>query len=174
MQSSTGRRLSPAGLASKLKNKALIEPRPPFTRFSFSDRSIFDPDSSIDSNFLHSTPLQRKRRMSSDSESGGDRKKGKQQDQASLLQEIKALNQGSEERTVGRIDERIDKLSDNLTRSLDSNERDVKKLGRNIKELKGDLIALQTRVNSDREGLHPPLLKPVTRRPKVTWRPVGL
>lgn len=89
--------------------------------------------------------------MLSDSESGGDRKKGKQQDQASLLQEI----QGSEERTVGRINQNIDKLSENLTKRLDSTERDVKKLGRNVKEMKGDLIALQNRVDSDRGTTRP-------------------
>ena len=89
----------------------------------------------------------------SGSESGGERKKGKQQDQASLLQEIRALIQSSEERTVGRIDQKIDKLSDNLSKRLNSTEKDVKKLGRSVKEMKGDLIALQDQVNSEKEGL---------------------
>lgn len=93
--------------------------------------------------------------MSSESESGGNRKKGKQQDQASLLQEIKATAiQASESRTVGRIDERIDVLSDALTRRLDSTERDVKRLGRNVKEMKGDNLAIQRRVDREKEDLH--------------------
>ena len=92
--------------------------------------------------------------MSSESESGGERKKGKPQDQASLLQEIKVLIQGSESRTVGRIDEKIDVLSEALTRRLDSTERDVKRLGRNVKEMKGDILAMQGNIDRERADLH--------------------
>ena len=85
------RRLSAAGLASSLKNKALIEPRPPLTRTSYSERpSIFDPESpppppvpdtrtqvppptaaGPSLSPRSSASLQRKRRMSSGSGNGG-------------------------------------------------------------------------------------------------------
>ena len=124
---------SAAGSASRLKDKSLIEPRPPLTRISYREgSSIFDP---VDSPPLHSsTPAPRKRKMSSDSDSAdGKRRRGK--GDASLLREITALIKGSEERTVGRFDEKIDELTDKLTKRLDANEKEVKKLGRNVKEV---------------------------------------
>ena len=131
------RRPSAAGSASRLKDKSLIEPRPPLTRISYREgSSIFDP---VDSPPLHSsTPAPRKRKMSSDSDSADGKRRGK--GDASLLREITALIKGSEERTVGRFDEKIDVLTDKLTKRLDANEREVKKLGRNVKEVRSDMV----------------------------------
>ena len=93
--------------------------------------------------------------MSSGSDSGGDgkRRKGRRHDDGALLKEIKSLMQQSEERTFEKFESKIDALSDKLTKRLDSTERDVKKLGRNVKEFKGDLINLTERINKDKEDL---------------------
>ena len=163
------RRLSAAGLASSLKNKALIEARPPLTRTSFSARpSIFDPESPPPASAdppstgpspgpppSSSTPSQRKRRMSSESDSGGadgKRQRGKQ-DNASLLNDIRNLIKGSEERTIERFDKKIDLLSENLTKRLDTTERDVKRLGRNVKEAKNDFLTLTARMDKEKAEL---------------------
>ena len=154
---SHSRRLSAAGLASSLKTRALIEARPPLTRLSFSERpSIFDPDISLDLNSppSSSTPLHRKRKMSSDSDNSNDGKRQKsKQDNASLLLEIRDLIKGSEDRTMDRFDKKIDLLSDNLTKRLDSTERDVKRLGRNVKEVKGDLLAVTDKLAKEKQEL---------------------
>ena len=153
---SAPRRLSAAGLASTLKDKALIEPRPPLTRISYSQRpSIFDPDYelTINSPVNTSTPLHRKRRMSSDSDTMDGKRQKNKQDNASLLSEIRDLIQGSEERTIECLDKKIDSLSENLSKRLESTERDVKRLGRNVKEVKSDLLALADRVSKDKQDL---------------------
>lgn len=110
------RKASAAGLATKLKGKALVDARPPLTRRSYSERqAIFDSDSHTDLESFRptsfSTPLPRKCRMSSGSDGGEASKRGRGQNDDSLLREIIALIQRSEERTVGRTDEKIDGLS---------------------------------------------------------------
>ena len=143
-QATPRRKVSAAGFAARLKDKALIEARPPLTRTSYSERtpytSIFDPVSPTEeepgSPAGFSTPLPRKRRISSGSDTSGEggSKRGRRQNDDSLLRDIKELIQGSEERTVGRIDEKIDGLSDRINKRMDASKKDIKKLGRNVRE----------------------------------------
>ena len=152
-KSASTRRLSAAGSATKLKDKALIDARPPLTRLSFSERppatSIFDPPEPVHT----STPAPRKRKMSSDSDSADGKRRRSKKGDGSLLREITALIKGSEERMVGKIDEKIDVMTDKLTKRLDNAEKDVKKMGRNLKELKGEVVSLSSQVERDKESL---------------------
>ena len=150
------RRLSAAGLASALKDRALIEPRPPLTRTSFSERpSIFDPDYQLPAAppAATSTPQHRKRRMSSDADPMDGKRQKNKSDNATLLGEIRDLIRGSEERTIERLDKKIDALSENLSKRLDSTERDVKRLGRGVKEVRSDMLALSDRISKDKQDL---------------------
>ena len=91
--------------------------------------------------------------MSTESDSGGaDGKRGRQ-DNTSLLHEIRDLIRGSEERTIKRFDNKIDTLSECLTKRLDSTERDVKRLGRNVKEVKSDMMAITARMDDEKREL---------------------
>ena len=93
--------------------------------------------------------------MSSGSDSGGTdgkRQRGREGN-ASLLHDIRKLIKGSEERTIERFDKKIDLLSENLTKRLDSTEKDVKRLGRNVKEVKSDLMTLTARMDKEKGDL---------------------
>lgn len=134
--------------------RSLIKPRSPISRTSYSDwpsATIFDP---LEDAPACSTPFPRKRKMSSDSDSrDGKRRRSRRQDDGSLLKEIKALVQGSGERTVSKFNEKIDIFSDKLTKRMDASELDVKKLGRNLKELKGKVVTLASQAEQDRTEL---------------------
>ena len=94
----------------------------------------------------------RKRRMSTGPGDDGKRQKGAESN-SGLLAEIKALIDGSERRTVERFDERIGELSTRLDKRLEATEKDVKKTGRAIKELRGETIAIKAAADNDRAEL---------------------
>ena len=71
---------------------------------------------------------------------------------------------GSEERTIDRLDKKIDSLTDNLTRRLDGTERDIKRLGRGFKEVKGDVLALSDRMTKDKEDIQVIVERVVTEK----------
>ena len=177
------RRLAATGSAFKLKNKALIEAQPPLTRVRVCSPEPFNPDQQNTSTpdrtpdtavppepsdagqGSTTTPDQdpgtpgpsetsehpsRKRRMSTDQNDDGKRQK---EDNCGLLSNIKALIDGSERRTVSRFDKRIGELSNRLDKRLEATEKDVKRAGRAIKELKGETIALNSSADNDRAEL---------------------
>ena len=92
--------------------------------------------------------------MSSDSDNDdGKRARSRKQDDGSLLKEIRAQIQSSEVRTEDRIDKKIDlkvnTLSDRVTNRLDTTEKDVKNMGRIVKELKGEVVSLTSQAELD-------------------------
>ena len=93
--------------------------------------------------------------MSSGSDTSGEggSKRGRGQNDSSLLKDIKALIDGSEERKVGKIDEKIDGLSERIYKRMEAGEKDVKKLGRNVRELKGDRLNLAKKVDQNKEDV---------------------
>ena len=96
----------------------------------------------------------RKRKMSSEGEQHDDRRqRAKTDDNAALLSEIGLLIQGSEKRTVEKFDQKIGELATRIDGRLDAAERDAKKMGRSVKALKSDMLALQESTEAEAAAL---------------------